>query len=227
MPYRRRRRRRRRTRRRTRIYRRRRRTNRFSGKNIIRRMPTALPDMIKTRMRYSFTLAVIGGGTYVFRGNSIYDPNLTGTGHQPAYHDFYEQQYLSYYVSGSSVKYRFTQLLTGDALQITCVPSLVDPGASFTTSFTHQRELPRSKTRIISGNANGATIRHRSSTKKMWGFGYDRSSVSSDVGSDPTAQWYWIVHWQSFSGATINGHVDVDLVYDVIWYNKKSLPPQD
>lgn len=231
MPYRRRSRRRPRRRRRRinrRRYRRRRGANRFSGRQVIRRMPTALPDMIKTRMRYSFGVSTSSGQTQVFRGNSIADPNLTGVGHQPAYHDFYKQQYQRYYVVASSVRARFTQFLGGGALQMTVLPSLTDLSVAFPTSFTRQRELPRGKTRILSGNANSISIRHSSTTKKMWGFGYSKGLVSAPVDSDPADQWYWNVHIQSFSGSSpMGGYLQVDLVYDVLWYNKISAPPQD
>lgn len=48
---------------------------------------TGIPDRYMMKMKYSRTveLTAVGGitGTYVFRGNSIYDPDFTSTGGQP------------------------------------------------------------------------------------------------------------------------------------------------
>ena len=49
------------------------------------------------------------GGVYVFKANDIYDPNFTGTGHQPLGHDTYEAIYTHYDVVSSSVKFTVTQ----------------------------------------------------------------------------------------------------------------------
>lgn len=53
----------------------------------------------------------VGGFTnkqlQVYRGNSIYDPDFTGTGHQPLGHDQYSSFYHKYCVVGAYVTVRF------------------------------------------------------------------------------------------------------------------------
>lgn len=45
--------------------------------------------------------------TYIFRCNSIHDPNYTAGGHQPMYHDLYENMYKYYTVLGAKITVKF------------------------------------------------------------------------------------------------------------------------
>lgn len=87
--------------------------------NKIMRQP--VPDKIMTKLMYSEVLALsLSGltvGYYQFR-NSIFDPDVTSTGHQPMWRDQLVNLYNRYRVHG--IKYRFTivntntsQLLSG------------------------------------------------------------------------------------------------------------------
>lgn len=88
---------------------------RFVAKQQLVRIPRsppgqALPNQIICRFRYSEEISVnptIGGVTaYVFRANSLYDPNLTGTGHQPAPYDQMKLFYKKFKVIGSKITAR-------------------------------------------------------------------------------------------------------------------------
>lgn len=64
------------------------------------------------KLRYAETIAInapIGGvGSYVFRANDLYDPNYTGTGHQPLGFDQLMQYYNHFTVIGSKCTVMFT-----------------------------------------------------------------------------------------------------------------------
>lgn len=70
----------------------------------------AFPSNRVVRMRYvdslSHTVANIPGSNqrYIFRANSIFDPDYTGTGHQPMGHDQWNQFYDDYIVIGAKMK---------------------------------------------------------------------------------------------------------------------------
>lgn len=55
------------------------------------RSPSVVPDRMKLKLRYTdvFSITVNGGvqNYQLFSGNSIYDPDATGVGHQPFGHD--------------------------------------------------------------------------------------------------------------------------------------------
>ena len=70
------------------------------------------PNKIITKIRYAFNIT---SGTLtntviadnVFRMASIYDPDLTGIGHQPMWHDEYQSLYEKYRVLGSELHATF------------------------------------------------------------------------------------------------------------------------
>jgi len=65
------------------------------------------PARIRVKMRYSEVVAIdatVGfPGHYLFLANSIYDPNYSGTGHQPMGRDTYATLYNHYMVVNSKI----------------------------------------------------------------------------------------------------------------------------
>lgn len=75
---------------------------------------------MQVRLPYVETLTIAApgsgvAGTYVFRLNSLYDPNLTQTGHQPMQYDQLTGIYRSYIVRGCKVDLEFSDP-SGDGL---------------------------------------------------------------------------------------------------------------
>lgn len=73
---------------------------------------TLFPPILKTRLRYvsqNLTLNPLLGSpaTYIFRANSIHDPNSTGGGHQPRGFDELSVFYYHYVVLGSKCTVTF------------------------------------------------------------------------------------------------------------------------
>lgn len=59
------------------------------------------PDKLNCLLRYTEAGVFTGSATpaaQVFNANSLFDPNSTGTGHQPSYFDIMNQVYTRYYV---------------------------------------------------------------------------------------------------------------------------------
>jgi len=80
-------------------------------------IPTTPPNSTLVRLNYSENLTLstsLGSiGSYVFRTNDLFDPNYTGTGHQPYFRD----QMFALYQYGRvlSMKITFT-LITGNSI---------------------------------------------------------------------------------------------------------------
>lgn len=70
--------------------------------SVIPRPMKCFPNSMKFTLRYCENVTIpnhnAGSGPYVFRMNSLYDPNYTGTGHQPRYRDQIAQIYSKYCV---------------------------------------------------------------------------------------------------------------------------------
>lgn len=98
--------------RRTALTRLRARTNQAKMLRGIGRPFYGFPQSIITKLRYvSFVTLTAAGGTVagnVFHANGIYDPDVTGTGHQPLYRDEYAALYSKYAVLGSKCTATFS-----------------------------------------------------------------------------------------------------------------------
>jgi len=87
-------------------------------KSIIGGSNTFLPRKRTYKFQYSDMIAVssLAFGTYqghAFNGNGLYDPDDTGTGHQPRGFDQIKALYRTYRVTASSIRVRFCNLSAG------------------------------------------------------------------------------------------------------------------
>lgn len=73
--------------------------------SVIPRPLKCFPNSMKFNMRYCDLVTIpnhnAGAGPYVFRMNSIFDPDHTATGHQPRFHDQIQAIYHKYCVIGA------------------------------------------------------------------------------------------------------------------------------
>ena len=94
-------------------------------------------------------------GAYRFNLNSIFDPNRTGTGHQPYGHDTLQTIYNRYRVISCSYKICISRLdANTEPLQLTTLPANEEVSISL---GAEARESPRAKYIVQGGN--GSPIR--------------------------------------------------------------------
>lgn len=88
------------------------RTQRFGSAIPNQIYAQSFPRQMKISLRYSDTNAKTSSSTlfidHVYNLNSIFDPDRTGTGHQPQGHDVWAQLYNRYRVDACTVKVVFT-----------------------------------------------------------------------------------------------------------------------
>lgn len=167
---------------------RRRRRRRTTGQIDISRGITAFPPSFKAKLKYAdiYTASTAGGSavtTRQFNLNSVYDPDLTGTGHQPYGHDQLIAIYNRYRVYRTS--WQIT--LTGS----TAFRSYVMPQNSSGTYSTWEiaAEKPRAISQIVSGVIGMARYRGHISLPRL--NGVTSTAYKSDdrfqaiVGSSP------------------------------------------
>ena len=80
--------------------------------------------------------------SYVFRGNSLYDPDYTGTGHQPRYYDQLTPIYGRYKVLSSAIT---VEMINGAANSGAIFAITPNTEIITFTSWQQASELPRSK----------------------------------------------------------------------------------
>lgn len=86
----------------------------------LRRQFMPLCNIVKMKYVTSFTVTTIANAAafWKFRANSLYDPDETGSGHQPSNYDLWALQYKEYNVIGSkiTVKYLRTNALVSEGI---------------------------------------------------------------------------------------------------------------
>jgi len=119
------------------------------GSRVISRRALFPPSYL-SKMKYSalHQLSFGGAGTpavYLYRANSIYDPDYTGTGHQPYGHDEMALIYNRYRVFG--VKYKITFTNQSAVQQEIVVQHR--PNDAFSTDIDLMFEQPSTKHRLV------------------------------------------------------------------------------
>ncbi len=101
----------------------------YAGTNLFK--GGTLPNKTRTKLVYAQFVSVSAvqqiTGKYTFRANSIFDPDLTGAGHQPKFRDQLALYYSKYRVLGCSIKVSDIVIGTAastPAMRIGVVPSL-------------------------------------------------------------------------------------------------------
>jgi len=147
------------------------------------------------KLRYSdyATLSSDNTGvqTYAFSVNSLYDPNRTGTGHQPMFYDTYAGIYNHYRVLGSKItcKWTNTTVQTGSIVGV----RIDDDANTFTgDAIDRMIELNDSKYQIVVGQNAPKTVTMKWSAKK---FGVKNDdSWTAQVGANPADEQFFVIY---------------------------------
>lgn len=192
---------------------------------LVCRGPDFMPDVFRTKIKYTerIPLTQISGSlyNYVFRGNSIFDPDFTGTGHQPVGHDQLAGIYSLYKVYACSFKVRYVSTVqTAGAVMELAICSTTNSTALSGADPELVSQQPNGQMRLVSGDgaAGQQIISGYMTTKRILGKSLTEggSSTGSTFGSNPTYQWYWNICTQTVDESTTqNGYAYVELVYYV------------
>jgi len=133
------------------------RNGRYPKKKRMALMPryrslTPFPNTRIVRHKYcdNFTIpAAVGAGlpaSYSFRCNSVFDPDRTGTGHQPMFHDEMLAQYNYYTVLKSSIRIVFENASTvGQSILLWVDDDFTIPSSITDTFEQHYVNIPATK----------------------------------------------------------------------------------
>lgn len=165
----------------------------------------AFPNTIISKLRYVqyLTLTSTSGSmaSNYFRANSIFDPDQTGTGHQPLYRDTWASIYNHYKVLGAKITVRATAVTpetTATALAFGIVGE--DDNAASSTSETRMEQS--NSAYALVGKNGFSTLTATFSPNEMFGPGGQDDNVA--MGNNPTEEWYFVVWAASADGASSN-----------------------
>lgn len=188
-------------------YRRRYKKKRFSKPtSMLLRSPTVVSDRVRLKLKYNSYYTLSGGaGTpflQVFQ-NSLFDPDLTGSGNQPMGFDQWKNFYNRYRVNAISIKVQGANTNSTNPILFSVFPSLTStaPGSTsgvFSQPYARTISVPQS-----SGNSK-IYISNYMTTKKMYGYTNidQEEDFSSVVSASPANLWYFLVYGYSGTTAT-------------------------
>lgn len=157
-------------------------------------------------------------GTYVFAANGLYDPNITGVGHQPSGFDEYMKLYNEYVVVGSTIKVVFAN--ADDTYPQQVGVSLLDFS---TTSADTRKYIENGNTNWTICSARGGgkdvvTLTHEANIRKFSTQDvFNEQGFAGTVSANPADTHYYHIWAVAADGSTDTAVVNfqVEITYDV------------
>jgi len=159
------------------------------------------PQELVTRLRYNDVVRIsttgLALGSYSFRMNSLFDPDFTGTGHQPYYFDQLAALYTRYVVVSSKITVEYMPITDYIATAVPVGPIVVglrtdDNGSVSSTLSTAQEEQLSTTTLIGSptGGNNKITMVKTYSPSRDLGLTIDDDTVGAPTNGNPSQVWF-------------------------------------
>lgn len=194
---------------------------------VVNRALHPIPQRFITKMKYSEILSTDGNGQYRMNLNSIFDPNRTGTGHQPYAFDTLATLYNRYRVISCGWRIQTPTGASGNPLIIATLPSN-DLSLTFVQT-DEMLENPRCKWVINNPGAPINTLKGKQYLPKL--MGRSKSQYMADdnyqavVTTSPNELGLlYVQSFNGFSGASIGGiSITVLLEYTVEFFDSKRI----
>ncbi len=178
-----------------------------------------LPIMMRRQHRYCESRVVNGTtgalGTYVFSANGLFDPNITGTGHQPYGFD----QMIAYYQKAVVERSKIVvEVITSQIGQVGVILSTESNVAATLTSADTLTEPGRGQAAICYSTSGPARTLEASWDKAALYPEADPADFTTVSNSNPTNQDYYTFYVQALDGSTtVAANIIVVITYDVTW----------
>lgn len=181
---------------------------------------TGLPDATYMKLKYTsfITLAGTPTASYVFAGNSCYDPDVTSTGLQPLGFDQWSAFYERYLVYGSSIKVHFLNN-NNAAPNANILLNVTPTDDNVARTYREWDNYPFNRSKMVglnTGGYSGAYIKNYMSTKKIYGETHLDDVYQADVTNNPNRAWYWHIQADAFDQTSaISLSCKVEITYYV------------
>lgn len=160
------------------------------------------PRSIITKLRYIATnVATASAGTlyqYTFGANSIFDPDVTGVGHQPLYRDQYAALYENYVVLGSKITITWNNSNTATPYMCTIN---ADNDSTTQSHNEFRAEQSNSVHSMLSTDGGKSTLFMTYSPERDIGTNGTDVGITP-MGSNPTNPWYFIMGVQGLDSVS-------------------------
>lgn len=187
-----------------------------------------LPKKILTTHKYCDQVAINTGATgqlanYFWSCNSMYDPNRSGTGHQPMYYDQYIGLYDHYTVIGAEAKFTIMKTDSNSTIPVMVGCFVNDDTIVTPSSGQGLAEQTLGKYRYVHGQYPKTVFKVKWSAKKTFGKGVlANNSLQGSAGGNPTEEQFFQCFIDSSASITQTSVlVDVEIKYICMWCELK------
>lgn len=208
------------------------------SKRVIRSNPlknhNGFPKSYTSTHRYVTEVSLNGSATGIgainlYSANGMYDPDVSGIGHQPMGFDELSSIYDHYCVIGSKIK--ITPYITGTSVQTKVYFAVYLQDSTITThidNFTNAQEQQKGKFLLVGQNNGVSPQRSIYKTFNLKYFGSrgktSNSTLNGDAASNPLEQAYFAVAAygvQATDPLSVQALVEID--YITVWTEKRMM----
>lgn len=206
------------------------------GKSQVFRVPawagkskTGFPKELHMKHRYCEVIQIgaVGGAVqnYSFIANGMFDPNHSGTGHQPLYFDQLSAIYNHYVVLNSKITVKAT--VVGTVTQPVALAVYVNDDTTVTPASPQiAAEQSSAKYGTVLPDGNGTlTLVNRYSAKQNFGPGaISDPNLQGTVSANPTEVMAFTISGQAIDLVSTWGtYCFVTIEYDVVWQELRDI----
>jgi len=187
-------------------------------------------NMIYCEKGINVTTPTVGGaGDYIFRINSIFDPNFTGGGHQPSLHDQMANIFERYTVYGCTYKVTFSNSSASNRQAVgVYVSDRSDTVADFTT-LVEQGSVEWGTLPVATAGGSQRTFTGYVDLPKLMGMEKDQyiadANYCPEFGSDPNdPAFLHCVYADIAGGGTTVITIVVELIFNTLCLGTRLIP---
>jgi len=192
---------------------------------MLRQIPrTSFPAHMNVSFHYAETISVTNTGSlandYLFNLNSLYDPNRTGTGHQPLGYDTWTTFYNKYRVDSCDVIIEPLSTSSATAITLIAVPS---NSASVMTQMYQAHEHPFSKNISFQDNGQRTKITAHYNMHQVTGVSLQKyitdDLFTSSLSGSPSETLILHIVTEDAAQATPTTYYKVDIIYNSVLFD--------
>jgi len=181
------------------------------------------PRKIRTIHKYVERVNRTTGTTadlYFFTCNGMYDPNITGTGHQPLYFDQMSAIYNHYTVFKSTCTFE----LVNSTVSLLVSHTIEDDTTGATDFQAAEMSTSRVVTHLATATKSTKLTRSWVAKQVFGGDIYDNIELSGSPASNPTDMQYFVLSPMAMDGvSTYTYSFLVTIVYEAVWDELKTI----
>lgn len=182
-----------------------------------------LPNYMMVKMRYQTNIVldhgIAGIAVHVFSANGLYDPDITGTGHQPRGYDQLMTMYDHYVVMGSKITAAFASRSSAANTNANIGIALKDSYGTVSDANEYMEGRNQIFKAIEQINPSGCPkLTKTFSAKRFFGRTNvkDNQEFQGTINDNPAEQAYYHVWMQAFNSTVDVNPLDVNVFIDFI-----------